>query len=261
MKEALESTLLALVGAFVAAVIIGFGPEQMGDGHAPLNTHSSLPEARVVYEDTSRRTHVDGAHGALLSLWGPPDGLSLDSRRALLASRLAAETKLIETVGGGGEGAVQQVLELYSEANSLKEKLVLIRALGANPSTAACRALEEVASSESVFRLQEEALRALGTSISPEGSESLLRALHTVEDPRLAQVAVQGLFGDVGALGALEALAATDAPMKVRLEAVYSLGGIQTDDARSTLALLASDTSLEPRLRLFAEQALVRGGG
>lgn len=210
-------------------------------GTAPRDDVGGLAEEiagwRKLYENQPRLT--------------PEQTVDLRERRAAAAEELARR------IGNSGPEIVPQVRSAIREAPRSREKLVLMDGLGNHPTAEAVDALEEVFSEEELARLKQEALRQLGNSEGEGHNDLLIDQMLDGEDPELAQLAAAMLHGEAGALDSLLACIYGDQPVEVRLEAVHSIGGIGTDEARSALdGVVSSD--LEDRVRLYAEKEIER---
>ncbi len=202
---------------------------------------SSIADWRELYGDQPRLT--------------PEETIALRERREAAAEELAAR------IGASGAEIVPEVRAAIGAAERSREKLVLMGGLGANPSAEAVDALEDVFEVEDLFRLKEEALRQLGNSDGDGHIDLLIEQMLYSEDPALAQIAAAMLHGEAGALEALVKCVHGAQPVEVRLEAVHSIGGIGTDEARAALEAIAGSGELPERIRLYADKEIQRSFG
>ena len=186
--------------------------------------------------------------------------LNHEDAKALIQQRRDAAKALAAELGALGGDGVASVLAAYEESDASREKLLLVESLGLNDSDRAVDALEDLALSEDeLFRLQEEAVRALARSEAEGTTDALLDVLANTDDDRISQIAAQGLYGEEAALAALVDIAKdTSDDMNTRLEAIHSVGGMDSQGAGDALTDLAGDEALEARVSQFAQKTIER---
>lgn len=223
-------------------------------GTLPDAVHALVPTVR-----TSTGADLPRSLDTWRGLYAEQGQLTREETERLKERRTLAAEALQASVGAGGPAAVDWAIAALRDAKGSRERLLLIGALGRNPSEEAVAALESAYAEQDSFRLQEEALRALGTSAGDGATDVLLDALDAAEDERLRQIAAQSLTGHVEALAPLTALASDPTEsMNVRLEAIPAIGAMGTPESRAALEQIAADDGLEARVRQFAARELAR---
>lgn len=202
---------------------------------------------------------------ASLSAWRdlhrPVGYLSQEDTEALIADREAAAAALAGVIAQLEGAELDAVLDAFHGAERSRDKLVMIDGLGQNPSTDALVILEEIYASEDSYTLKSNVIRALGDSPADGHHEVLIEQMWGAEDERLQQLSAQGLYGEGVASDAMIEAVHSELPVKVRLEAIHSLGATGSDAARAALEEMAQDTGLSPRVRQYAEKELGRSFG
>ncbi len=193
-------------------------------------------------------------------LHGPIGYLSQEETEMLIARREAAALALAAGIGRMSSSELESVLDAFRSADRSRDKLVMIDGLGSNPSTEALSILEEIYATEDSYTLKSSVIRALGDSPAEGHTDLLVDTMWGGDDERLQQLSAQGLYGEAGMEDALAEAIGSDLPMKVRLEAVHSLGATGSEEAKQILEE-AVETTDEDRLRLYAEKEIVRSFG
>lgn len=230
---------------------------------SPAREHSSDPHATTVRRTDPAVTRELGASlDEFEALYTDARGfMSQADTEALKARRAAASATIVARIGAGGPEIVPAVRDALRATERPRDKLVLIAGLGRNPSAEAVAALEELYAEQDLFRVKEEALRSLGESEGPGHARLLATEMVAAKDERLAQIAAMSLYGDGEATQALIAAVWSDRPMNVRLEAISSLGGVGTVEARSSLEQIADSGEIEARVAQYAAHVLRRERG
>ena len=229
-----------------------------GDANSTARTVAS-PEADT--EAAATAEEVAGILATWRGLHGPVGFLSQAETEALIAEREAAAEALAAAIAELSAAELEGVLAELRAAERSRDKLVMIEGLGRNPSTTALSILEEVYLGEDSYTLKRHVLRALGDSPAEGRHELLTEQMWDAGDERLQQLSAQALYGETVAVDALAEALGSDLPIKVRLEAVHSLGATGTEDARQALEGVIADEGSEPRMRAFARKELERSFG
>ncbi len=226
----------------------------------PPEVGSGTPSARrTVLTRTGGDAELERAVVELDALYGERRGyLTPEETEALKRQRSAAAEAIAARIGAGDAAVVAATLDRIRTTEASREKLVLIAGLGRNPSAEAVAALGAVYEEAELFRLREEALRALGRSEGPGHAELLVRALGA-DDAGLSQIAAMALYGEAEAVSDLASVASSPyGEINTRLEAVSSLGGVQEEESLAALEQIRDDDGLEPRVRQYAERVIER---
>jgi HEAT repeat protein len=236
------------------------GLENNAPSSASAAPSAAAPAARPnAGKSITSTDEVDADLNAWRALYEPRARVTEEELVAIQAERKAHADQVIASIGGLEASDIDHVSNTLQAAPN-KERLMLVRGLGANDSPQAVAALEGAYEDIGIFRVREEILRALGDSAAPGHTDLAVRIMVESEDVRLAQVAAQSLYGEESALGKLEALMYSDAPIEVRLEAIHSIGGIKNEAAAAVLRRLIANPDTEARVRMYAEQELRRMG-
>jgi len=264
-KYLLPITLAAtLAGLWVGAQRAGgLGDDATSDAVAgaaaegPVTTHTASGDAQP---GAAGERGVEDGLAAWRALYEQGGVLGHEAAKALVQQRRDAGKALAAELGALGAGGVPEVLAAYNASESSREQLLLVESLGMNDAGEAVSALEELALSEDeLFRLQEEAVRALARSEAPGTTDALLDVLAQTDDDRISQIAAQGLYGEEGALDALVDIARDSGDdMNTRLEAIHSVGGMDSTASDDALADLADDEAMEARVTQFAQKTIER---
>lgn len=191
-------------------------------------------------------------------LFEPRERLSHDEIVEVMKERDTHRERVIASIGRLPGSDIDHVRNTLAAAPN-QEKLMLVRGLGANETPEAVAALNDAYDHIDVFRVREEVLRSLGNSNGPGRNELAIEVMFDDgTDTRLRMVAAQSLRGEEEALGKLEELMYSNAPIEVRLEAIHSIGGIGTEAAAEVLRKLIANPNTEERVRVFAVQELRR---
>jgi len=264
MTKRINTLLIAVVLGLTGA-LASEGPQGDGESFAEpaIKGKAGAPDrlARTRTYKPRVRPAVDGAMEKWRDLF-EQTALGSDEANALVDARRQAKAQAVQRLAQGGDDVVPQVLEAYRQTERSREKLVLIEGLGAGGGPAALDALTGLVATEDRFRLREQALRGVGVSDLPQAEDALVDAMLGADDQRLQQIAAQALYGRAGSLDALSgAVLDTGLPMNVRLEAVHGIGGMGSTSALQALQHIASEPTLEARVRVYAEREIVRSFG
>lgn len=261
-RKTLSLTVLCLLGF---GLLLYTAPDGVG---ARDDTETAGAESEV-----SRSSRAIGSVGQAsgfalnpaLALWQdhhrPIGYLSQEDTEALIAKREAAAEALATLIGGMSPGDLDAVLRAIQTTDRTRDKLVMIEGLRRNPSAEALSVLEELYRDEGGYTLQSNILRALGDSESPGHTDLLTEQMWSADDERLQQLAAQALYGEPDAVSTLTQAIDSELPMKVRLEAIHSLGATGTGEAQQALEEIADSEDTEQRIRAYADQELVRSFG
>lgn len=208
------------------------------------------------------RAVVEEALQSSRALYEPRAQITQEETVLLMSDRKTAAERVEGAVAGLPADEVGGVHAALRATSSSREKLTLLRGLGAHPAEQAVEVLEASYAEQDVFRIREEILRTLGDSTAPGHIELALQVMFGEgpgpADPRLMQIAAQSLYGEAGALDALERLLSSDAPVAVKLEAIHSIGGIRSGAARRVLERVLASPNTAERVRQYVERELQR---
>lgn len=236
-------------------------------GVAPLlGSRTSGVQAPVLRPGPGRShplaTDVEQALLSSRALYEPRAQLTQEETLALMADREAAADRVEEAVAKLPASELAGVREALGATSSSREKMTLVRGLGEHMAGEAVQILVDTYEEQGIFRIREEILRALGDSSATGHIELAVRVMlgegPASADPRLRQIAAQSLYGEAEALGALERLLGSAAPIAVKLEAIHSIGGIGSAAARRVLDRVVTSAATPERVRQYAEQELLR---
>lgn len=259
-----ESKLLIVAALSLAGAGLWVAARQTADP-APDPAVATVPARRI--EVASPRggsgtplagPDLERALTAWRDLYAPRAAIDEAATQALKAERDAAAEAIMAGIGAAPASSVAEVLDRWRKAEA-RERLLLIDGVERNPSVEGVDTLETMYRECDARRICEEALAGLGASEGPGNTELLVEVLNG-EDARAAQVAAMALYGEGEAADALIAAVYSEQPIEVRLEAVHSLGGIDTEAADAALAAAATSEKLEARVRVFAQKERERGG-
>ena len=194
------------------------------------------------------------------SLFTPRGTLSLEDTKALVAERDAAAEALAAKIGALPPDAIPDVVS-WLDGASTRDRLVAIDGLGRNPSADAVSALEAMYDDDEGYTNRANILRALGDSPAPGHVDLLVEQVWAAEDERLSQTAAMMLRGEASATASLTDALDSSLPINTRLEAVSSLGAVGTAAAQVALEDLSANPDVPARMRVYAEQELVRSFG
>jgi hypothetical protein len=187
--------------------------------------------------------------------------LSLAETKALIAERDATAEALADAVGRLPADDIGAVHQAWRDAEHVRDQLVLVEGLGRSAHAEAVDALEDIYDEGEGYTNRSHVLRSLGDSPAAGHNDLLAEQMSEASDERLSQLAAQALYGEAEASGTLAAAVGSDLPIKTRLEAIHSLGATGTAEAKAALEGMASDDTLEARVRAFASKELERSFG
>lgn len=229
-------------------------------GYQAMITGLGLLPAERFLSDREKRRLVEDVLGKMAGLYGYAGVLDYDAARALVQQREASMDAFIETLAGLGPGGARIINSFFTDEQSTRIKVAMIKALGLIDDSDAAAVLSELYGANDQFSMQKEIIVALGKR--PEGrSGQTLSGLLNSADNRVGMVAAQGLVGRPEAIPVLaEAVVSEETDSDVRREAIRSLGLAKSADAMGSLA----DVALAGRdnlVRLTAIQELGRSYG
>jgi len=232
----------------------GDHPTAVGERSAELVRAPAPSEAEVA----AARDGVEKTLTELRELYGYAGALDTEAARALIAKRRAATDVLVRRLVAYGAAGVNPTIDAYASAETGREKLLLIEALGANPSTAAAEGLSGLLAGESAFSYRRAMVEALGESLAPNADGILAGIATTADDPRTRTAAIKSLAAGPDATAALMARVDADPDVDVRIAALTRLSELGGDGAEAALGRVAGQPEAGTRVRAAAIVGLAR---
>jgi hypothetical protein len=135
---------------------------------APVGAAKALAENPALRVDPN--APVDPAQAAAVSqaltelkaLYQPVGSLGWDEAKALIAKREQATKELAERLGRLGQGGARAMAAAFSQADSMREKLLLVQGLGKVDDTEAAGYLQSLLERDPSFSMRKEVVVALG---------------------------------------------------------------------------------------------------
>jgi len=207
--------------------------------------------------------HVAEIHKALEELktiYGSAGSLDWEAARRLIAQRQKASEELVERLAQLGPGGARAMAASYTEADSTRARLLLVRSLGKVRDDQAPGALEALLERDKSFSLRKEMVLALRQRPEASAEQVLTDMLANEGDAQLRFASAQALSGREKALPALAQRLRSETHSDVQRELVRSVGLVRNDQAKGLLAGIAHATD-DSALRQTAIQELGRTFG
>jgi len=217
-----------------------------------------------ILSDEVMKERVVRSVGELRKLYGFAGALSFEEGKALVNRRKEVRQRLLDELSALGAGGARVMGDFYPESRDIRDKILLIEALGQVDDPNAANVLGELLDGGEEFSVQREIVAALGNR-SEEAAERALSGLLDSSDYRMGMAAAQGLSGRPGAVDLLSrTVLSEEAALEVRKEAVRSLGLVENEAALEALATLAlsevdlgvRQTAIQELGRSYGEEAL-----
>jgi HEAT repeat protein len=234
-------------------------------GTAGLTGHPVL-DLKSLPVSAEKRAAVASNVDEFSKQYGYAGVLDFDQAKALVQKREQARAAIVDQLAKLGPGGASAVAAGYlatnpSEPETIRNRSMLIGALGKINDEQAPSILQALLTQEDHFSLEKEIVAALGARQEADAVAALSQILLTATDSRLQMAAAQALSGRSAALDTLVAIIHSDsAPPEVRAESIHSVGLIGTEAAQQALTDVAMNADNLP-LRTSAIQELSRSFG
>jgi len=229
----------------------------------PSETNSQAAGARPEV-NPSQVSAVSEALQELKSIYGSAGSLDWERARALIAQRQKTTQHLLERLAKLGPGGARAIATGCGQADSTREKLLLIHALGAINDPEASEQLQALLGKEASLSVRKEIVIALAQRKEVIAEQALAHILAEANEVTLRFAAAQALSGREGVLPVLVAQVQHESNPDVRQELVHAIGALGTASAQEALAgvarssadLLVRQTAIQQLSRSFGESAL-----
>jgi HEAT repeat protein len=236
------------------------------DNSRPTNasTTALAQGAMTATSDTVKRSEVASVFEELKKQYAYAGALNWDEAKALIAKRDQAAKALVDRLAALGSGGAAVLNAAYSQSADMREKMLLIAALGRIKDDQASGILQNLIASETSFSLQRELISALSHRSDTASTDALAGLLTqpptSQSDSQIQFAAAQALSGRETALSMMVESVSAGSNADVQKELVLSIGAIGTPAAMQALTDIAQNNT-NPSVRQAAIQELSRKFG
>ncbi len=233
-------------------------------GNSSTQAASGATQAMLPTSVDAKRTEVAAVLEELKKQYGYAGALGWDDAKALIAKREKATKALEDRLAALGAGGAAAISSAYSLTSEMRDKLLLIHALGRINDNQAASALQGLLASETSYSLQREMVVALSRRTDNASTDALAammnQTLSTQSDSQLRFAVAQALGGRASALSTMSERIPLESSVDVQKELVRSVGAIGSEAAMRALAGFAQ-SSMDVSIREAAIQQMSRKFG